>query len=427
MKKVSRFALAAMLSLGAASFVATPALAQKKDKKAKEDPSKPSPLQVGPEYRKAAAAAEAAIKAQDWAGAETQVAAAEALTKNEDEKFFAASLRLQLEAHKQSSEGMTKALDILLPHPRLPAANLPYYNFLRGNGAFLLKRYDEGLPYLLKARELGSKEKDLPLLLVQTYANTNRMPQAIDEMGKAIEAEHAAGRKPPVNWYDYIIAKVYAAGDRSTTATWLMLKVKDYPTLENWRKVIVLYRDSTNRDNTRLDRRQKVDLFRLMRATGALADQNDYVDYAQAAVNSGLPWETIAVVEEGRNSGKLPKTEGDSTKLLASAQAMAKNEGSLDAFATKAKGAATGKEASETGDAFLASGNYARALEMYDLALAKGSVNASLTNLNRGVTLFHLGRKDEAKAAFAQVQGAPAADVAKFWTAWIDLPTPPKA
>lgn len=425
MKMVSMLALT-VFALG----VAAPAAAQRtkdRDKDKAAAATQGPQLQVSAEFRKPAAAAETAIKARDWATAETQLVLAEAVAKNEDEKYFAATMRLQVEANTDDKEGTIAALDALIASPKTPAANLANFNFVRGDATFKLKRRAEAIPFLLKARELGFANADLPLMLAQAYFDSNKLPEGVAEIEKAIAASRAAGTKPPEAWYKFVVAKLYGAGDRSATAVWLMREVNEYPTLANWRRVIVLYRDSTNAAKISLDRPQKLDLFRLMRATGALADQNDYIDYAQAAVNSGLPWETIAVIDEGRKSGKLPATESDSVQFYTSAQTTLKNEGSLDALATDAAAAATGKDALGTGDAFLASGNYARALEMYDLALQKGSIDTNVAQLHRGTALFHLGRKPEARAAFELVQGAPLKDIAGFWIAWIDMPNPPTA
>lgn len=428
MKMISRVALAAMLSLGAVAMTTAPAQAQdsKKDKKKDKgqesgDPAE-APLKVSDEYRKPAAAAEDAIKKQDWATAATQLAAADALAKNDDELYFAALLRLQIEAHNKSNEGMIKALDVLIPSPRTAPKTLAYYNFLRGNAAFLLKHYDEALPYLLKARELGSPEQDLPIVIAQSYFGSGNVAQGVVEMGKAMQIERAAGRQVPVSWYDYVIAKVYASGDRTETARWLMQKYGDYPTTETWHTVIALYRDSKDKAKQTLDRKQKLDLYRLMRATGTLADTGDYLEYAQAAINSGLPWETIAVIDEGRAKGKLEKDESVSSKLYVSAQAMAKSDTPLDTYAKQAAASPKGTEALATGNGYLASGNPTRAVEMYDLALQKGSVDPSQVNINKGVALYKLNRTDEARAAFKLVQGVPLGDIAGFWLVWLDHP-----
>ncbi|WP_204307115.1 tetratricopeptide repeat protein, partial [Klebsiella aerogenes] len=58
-------------------------------------------------------------------------------------------------------------------------------------------------------------------------------------------------------------------------------------------------------------------------------------------------------------------------------------------------------------DALLAAGDNARALELYDAALAKGGADANEINLHRGIALQRLGRKEEAKTAFQAVKTGP--------------------
>ncbi len=84
MIKVSKLALAALLSLGAVSMGAAPAAAQKADKKGKDAAPQ---LNVSAEFRKPAADAQDAINKKNWAGVETPLAAAEAVAKSGDEKY----------------------------------------------------------------------------------------------------------------------------------------------------------------------------------------------------------------------------------------------------------------------------------------------------------------------------------------------------
>lgn len=181
--------------------------------------------------------------------------------------------------------------------------------------------------------------------------------------------------------------------------------------------MITNYRNSLG--NTDVVKRDKLELYRLLRATNALADENDYLQYANSAANSGLPWEVIAVIDEGRKNGKIAQGSSDAGTLYSNAQTALKGEQPLEA---QAKAASTGKQAMAAGDALMASGNYARAVELYDAAAQKGSIDTEVLNLHRGYALFQLGRKPEAKAAFALVTRAPLSDIAKFWTQWIDGP-----
>ncbi|MEZ0243507.1 MAG: tetratricopeptide repeat protein [Sphingomonas sp.] len=415
MKMVSTLALAAVLTLG----VASPAMAQK--------PPKPGTAPAAPKFelsaafRKAGAAVETALNAGDWPGAETALVAAEGVAKNDDERYYTAFWRMRVEVHKQNRPGIIMAADALIANPKTPPEHIAEYQYKRGQATFYLdkdKRAD-ALPFLLKARELGSTELDLPFMLAQIYGDAGKVNEAVAEMGKAIDLVKAAGRKPDQNWYEWAFAKVYKAGDRPASTVWMMRIVTDFPTMANWRRVIVLYRDSVDAAKVELSKKERLELYRMMRGTGALVDQGDYFNYAQFTLEGGLPWETIAVINEGIASGKIPKGDADFAKMLTAAQTAAKNEGSLEALAAAAK---TSKESTAIGDAFMASGNPTRALALYDQALTQPGADVNVITLHRGVALVALGRKDEARAEFAKVTGTPLGDIAKLWLAWMDLP-----
>ncbi|MEI9850028.1 MAG: hypothetical protein WDN24_03145 [Sphingomonas sp.] len=167
-------ALAAALSLG----VAMPATAQKAKSKPKE--AADAPLQVGPEYRKVAAAAENALKAQDFAAAATKVGEAETLAKNDDEKYYAADLRLRLGIAQHNKVDQLKAIDVLILSPRTPPERArvlgAYQQFSLGSTAMEKKDFAGAIPYLLKARELGSTEIDLPICSPTPIRRPTRWP-----------------------------------------------------------------------------------------------------------------------------------------------------------------------------------------------------------------------------------------------------------
>jgi tetratricopeptide (TPR) repeat protein len=414
---VSKLAMAAALTLGTSALGTAPALAQKADKNAAPE------LKVSEEFRKAAAAGDVALKAKDLATADTQITAAEAVSKNDDEKYYAAWLRLQLELERKNEAGQMKALGVLASNPKTPADRVGVYggiyNYMLGAQLVSQKKSAEAIPVLLKARQLGANQPDLPVLLANAYAATGKSAESLAEVNRAIEASKAAGRKPPVDWYKFAIPRVNASGDRAATADWLKRFIADYPTVPNWRWAIQVFRQSTPAGaNTKTER---MNLYRLMRATNALADRGDYADYSFSAQQSGLPWEAVAVIDEGRKSGKIPAGDADVQRTYSASQTAVKSEGSLEGLAKQSAAAKTGSTAQQTGDAFLASGNYARAVELYDVALQKGGVDADEVNLNRGVALRALGRKDEARTAFQAVKGGYA-NVALLWQTSLDFP-----
>lgn len=411
---VSKLALAAVLTLGTSALGAAPAVAQKKEQNGAPE------LKLGADFRKVAAPADAAVRAKDWATAEPAIVASEAAAKNDDEKYFAGQLRLQLEAARNNEAGVLAAMTTLAANPKTPPENAKVMNtqvaLLNGYAASKAKKHAEAIQYLTKARDLGSTEPDLPVTLANSYAATGKDAEAVAEVDRAIKASKAAGRKAPQDWYRFAIPRVNKLGDRTVMADWLTRYIQDYPTAQNWRWAIQVFaQGAAPGANEKVER---IDLFRLMRATNVLADKADYSNYAYAVQQAGLPWEAVAVIDEGRKAGKIPSGDSDTTQTYTASQAGVKAEGSLE---TVAKGAKTAKAAQQTGDAFLASGNYARAVALYDQALSGGAANADEINLHRGIALQRQGRKEEARTAFLQVKGGYA-NLALLWQASLDMP-----
>ncbi|RYD54832.1 MAG: hypothetical protein EOP60_06905 [Sphingomonadales bacterium] len=417
---VSKLAMAAVLTLGTTAL-ASPAMAQKKDDKAQNAAPQ---LKVSDEFRKPAAAAETAVKAKDWATADTSLTAAEAVAKNDDEKYYAAFLRLQMELDRNNEDGQLKAMSILISNPRTPADAAKVYgaafNYTLGSRAATAKKHDEVVKYMLKAREYGSTETDVPVLLANAYSATGKNAESVAEVDRAIQLSKSQGRKPPEAWYQFAIPRVNALGDRAAMVSWLTRFITEYPTLKNWQWAVQVYRSTAPAGANA--KSEKIDMYRLLRATNALPNRGEYADYAYAVQSGGLPWEAISVIAEGKKAGKLVDGDSDVAKTLAAATAQAKAEGSLDALAKQAAAAKDGKSAAATGDAFLASGNQARAVELYDLALTKGGVNADEINLHRGIAYQQLGQKDQARAAFGAVKAGPLANLATLYQTSLDLP-----
>lgn len=428
---MSTAARTAFLLLSAASIV-QPAVAAEKKEAAK-------PANLSAEFRKAAQPAQTALAAKDYAAAEPAVAAAEAAAKTDDDKYFAQVFRLQLvsgkltaasagnpQAFQQGQSALVGPLDALIANPKTSREDAGRFNNVRGKIEYDQKRYKEAAAFWIKARELGFTDPDLGLSIVKAKTEGGDVAGGIADLKKEIAAETAAGRKAPEAWYSYAIARLNAAKMRPETVEWMQAAVKAYPTAKNWRNAIIIY-GFEGSSSAALDKRQKVDLFRLLRANKALADQNDYAEYAQDLQDIGLPAEAKAVIEEGRAAGKIPTTSSSNNMLYAEATKAAAAEGSLAAAEKRAAAAPNGTVASATGDAYFGQGNYAKAVEMYKLALSKGSSKPDEVNSHLGMALALAGDKEGARAAFATVKTAPRSEINSFWTMWLDQATPTTA
>lgn len=429
MKTISKLALAAVFATGVSGMALTaPALA--KDKK---EEAKAPGLKLSPDALKAAQAAQPAIAAKDFATAEPAVVQLEAAAKTDDDKYIAAALRYDLEQQKLAvaqaanpnapinESVLAKPLDTLIASPSTPADARARYTYRRGALAFNGKQYPVALQYLTKAKELGYNDPNLDLQIVQAKIGNGDVAGGTADLDAAISKMNAAGQKAPEDYYRFAISKTYAAKQYPQTSAWLKRWVTAYPTSKNWRDMLILSGIQPNALIT-LDEAQKVDVFRLMRTTNSLADQVDYLQYADSVNRRGLPSEAQAVIKEGLASGKIPATNTAAKSLLAEATKNANLDGPLAPLEKRAATAANGKIAAGTADAYLGQNNYAKSAELYRLALTKGGVDADEVNLHLGIALAKSGDKAGAKAAFDAVKGAPRNAVADLWSTWLAAP-----
>ena len=86
----------------------------------------------------------------------------------------------------------------------------------------------------------------------------------------------------------------------------------------------------------------------------------------------------------------------------------------------RAAAAADGRLAANTGSAYLAYGDYAKAIDLFRLAQKKGGVDADTVQMRLGIALARLGQKDAAREALKAVTGAERKELASFWLLWLD-------
>ena len=427
MKIIPKLALAAVLATSVSGVVLTvPAVAQKK--KGEEAGG----LKLSPEALKAAQAAQPVMQQKNYAAAEPLVAAVEAAAKTEDDKYIAAALRYELESGKlyaaqQANPNapideavLAKPLDALIASPSTPAADKPRYVYRRGALAYNGKQYPIALQYFQQAKQLGYNDPNLPMLIVKAKFETGDVAGGNAELASVIDQMNASGQKAPEDYYKFAIGRANKAKQVPETLSWMRKWIAAYPTPQNWRNALVIYGLQPGSLAT-LDKNQKLDLFRLMRASKSLADQNDYMEYAQYATDKGLPAEAATVLKEGMATGKIPAGNATAKAMLTAAEAKNRQEGSLAPTEARAKSAGDGKLAALTAEAYYGQGNYAKAVELYRTALQKGGVDANEVNTRLGIALAAQGDKAGATAAFDAVKGTPRADLAAFWKTWLGV------
>ncbi len=192
---------------------------------------------------------------------------------------------------------------------------------------------------------------------------------------------------------------------------------------EYWDELI----NRTVRKDGFADERLRLDVYRLRQTVGVALEGDEIGDMADRANRVGLPAEAQALLDAGYASGLLGKGSNAAAdqKLRESVtKAAAQDRATVADSEASALKAPNGNALVGLGLALSASGAHARGLALISQGIAKGGLRrADDAQLHLGVVALRAGKADEARAAFAAVQGSDgAADLARLYTVHIDSP-----
>ncbi|WP_310468954.1 tetratricopeptide repeat protein [Sphingomonas sp.] len=381
-----------------------------------EDPAKPKRLlKVSGGAKKALTELQTAVAANDTATIPAKIAAAEAVAKNNDDRYMLGSLRLQAAIAAKDNAGIASAIEAVLASGLADAAETQQLNLVLGKTYKTLGQHDKAAAALERGLAANPNNYDYLIELGETRVTQGQVGAGVDLIRKGIAARNATGTKAPEDWYRRAVALAYK-GKLPVTLELSRDWVKAYPGPVSWRDSLRIY------DNlAALDDSNSLDMLRLARATQALTSEAEFHRYAYGAFTKGYPGEAKAVIEEGGAAGKIDPKKEIFRDLLAKATAKAAGDrASLDAGAATARAGATAKPAVAIADAYFSYGDYAKAAELYRAALPKSGADADLINLHLGMALARQGDKAGATAALSAVAG-PRAELAKYWLTYLSL------
>lgn len=407
MRSVSTIALGVTLALGAVAAASAPAAAQRRQ---------PLPVsEFSKDERAALLALQTALEAKNYPAATAALAVAQSRARTGNARYLASALQLRLAIETGDRGLQSSAIDAMIASGAAPASELPQ---LYRNQAALLQqqggKLDRAENSLSRYLELVPSDAEALLALSQIKHDRKKQPEAVMLIERAIDTRKASGQPVPESWYKRGLSLAVANRMQPQSLRFSRELAASYPTSENWRDAILIYRDTS-----RPDAETTLDSWRLQRAAKALAGERDYLQFAQALTASGLPAESKAVLDEGVSARMVSPAKATFKELIASSNKAATTaRAGLKGRETAAIAAATGTAAVSAADAYLAQGNYATAASLYRTALQKGSVDPGTVNARLGMALALAGQRAEAETALRTVTG-PRADLAALWLAWL--------
>lgn len=304
-----------------------------------------------------------------------------------------------------------RGVDMMLDSGGVEPDKLGVYSFLAGQLAYQAEDWATARTRVNQAIAAGYTENDPQVMVAESYFNENNYAGGLDVLDKAIAAKVAAGQPIPEAWIKRGLAIAYQNNLAPQAMKFSGMFAQHYPSTASWGDAIAIQRSFVEYDGQEL-----LDLMRLADRTQSLRNERDYVDYINSADARRLPGEVARVIEAGLAAGKLQADDVyvAEAKSVASGR-IAADRRDLPGLERDARAAsATALTATSAGDAFLSYGEPAKAEEFYTLALAKPGVDTPRVLTRLGIAQLDQGKRAEAAATFAKVEGARQA-IARLW------------
>jgi hypothetical protein len=402
---------AAVLSvtLGAAL---DPAFAQRnKKEQAAQQAKGPS---VSKNFQKPLGDIQKLISEKNWEQAKALlVTAREIANPTPYDSFIISNFGFEVARGLNDQQGMYDNLLQMVVSEFTPADNkYPFYNFLTDFNV-RNKNWPDALKFAKEMLALKPNEVGTRVTVAAIARQINDFPTAEATLLEGINLSRAAGQKPAED----LFREVAATRQRARSPEFIQAVrdwIAEYPKPENWNTLLFDFQT-----RAKLGSRQSLDLFRLMVQTGALEGQGEFIEYADAAINSAAPGEAKFALQQGSAAGKINLEEADVKDLLRRADAaIAADLRDAAAFLKSAQSAKNGELMAQVGYAHLSYGENEKAVSALRDALARGGLrNLDEINLRLGIALSNTGDKAGALEALAKVKDNPKlVELAQLWT-----------
>ncbi|MEO5707387.1 MAG: hypothetical protein ABIT10_07685 [Alteraurantiacibacter sp.] len=379
------------------------------------------------EYTEAFVTAYNAVKAvtdsgaAEFSAARPMVPALVASVTNGDERSAAGNILLVVGQNLRDPALQRQGIELMLASGTVSPEAQPQYHYYVGNFALQMRDYVGGRAALRQAIALGytpagaasDPALDPRTQVLQSLFLEENFAELISSADEFVTA--AGDTQVPELWLTYGLQGAIDTENAEAALRFSQPLVRYYPTTRNVRNAVRVITNLGNVDNGPV----LADAQRLLFAANAMTDRRDYADYIASIDSRLMANETLRVLDRAKTSGVLPQSDEYYAAEFAVANERAPSERrDAPGLLADARSSASGREAYEAGEIYLSLGEYAQAEALYAMALEKGSTdrNRDLTRL--GIAQFNQGKKAEAQATFAQVEGDRAA-LAALWVAYI--------
>jgi tetratricopeptide (TPR) repeat protein len=379
------------------------------------DESKPAALR--PEIAKPVQEAQRALVAKKYNEALARLKEAdEVANKTPYEEAIVEQLRLIAAIGAQEPATAAKAFDALRAGGSLDLNQQIKFTQAIAKAYREAKDYQAAATWIERYFSAGGADLSMRSLLAQSYFQNNDFANCTKSSNEAISAFEKAGQRPPETLYQLLTTCATKQNDKSAYVAALERLTGAYPKPENWAALLHQVVTKPGFPDTRLG----LDIFRLQAATGGLTKADQYIEFAEIAMQAGLPAEAKAVLDKGYAAGVLGTgPEADRHGRL---RDMAKHELEANQAGLANAEAEAGKQ--PTGSALVAAGindygygQYDKAINLIQAGIAKGGLaNPDDAKLHLGIVELAGGKEGQGVATLKSITSGNAVnDIARLW------------
>lgn len=250
------------------------------------------------------------VNSMSTAQQDAALARARRVSRGPDALYALATYQVAIGMRRRDDVLLAPALDVLIEARRTPARLLPGY--VDGRAGIALRAGDPALADRLWTQLAGQRPNDPQLLfnLVQVRHVQGDTTGALDLMRRAIAARSTSDAGPaPVTWYRQWLSIAFNGNRAAEGSEAARALLTAFPTAEQWRFALVAWRQMAVPAGA-----SEIALMRLMRATGALTQGDEYLRFAQLLLRAGAATQARAVMDEGIARGVVQR---DGTNVAA--------------------------------------------------------------------------------------------------------------
>ena len=335
------------------------------------------------------------------------------------ENFLIEGMRLAAASAASEPEPAVKAFEALKASGKYSQADQLRAMEAIAGAFYRAGNYSQALSWSQRYVKEGGTSGSVKQIMSQSQFLSGDMTATIREITEELHSDERTGRTPSEDRIKLLLNAGAKKGDQNAVALGMEKLLAYYPKKEYWADVISrVQRKSTFSDRLGLD------INRLQLATGGLKAENDYMEYAQTAVQAGFPLEGKSVMDKGFAAGVLGAGAGaDRQKRLRDLinKKVEEDKAGLataEATATQAK---DGNALVNVGFNYVLHNQGAKGIKLMEEGIAKGGLKRPEdARLHLGLAYALESNNTKAQAQLKQVKGTDGVgDISRLWSIYL--------